>query len=102
MTNDESGRRVNGAMGEPMQIEERILLSLGRMEGKLDAALNRIDGHDADIDELRHQHGEVTAHIGQVEQSVTKIRAYLFAAWAAIGLLVSMVGVIAGLVGLFR
>lgn len=108
----------------PESATERILVSLGRMEGKLDAALRRLDGHDADIDELRHAHEDqvkahaadiaavtravtdldhdVSARITATDHTLTKMRAYLVAAWAAIGLALTLVGVIAGVVGLFR
>lgn len=97
----------------PQPLQARILQSLGRMEGKLDSALQRVGGHDEDIDELRRQHeeqarrhsddiAEVTAMVNAVDHGLTKVKAYVGAAWAAIVLLVSLVATIAGVIGLFR
>jgi hypothetical protein len=53
-----------------MPDNDPILQSLGRMEGKLDAALNKLDGHDDDIDELRRGQAATNERIAVVSEQV--------------------------------
>lgn len=100
-----------------MPADDPILQSLGRMEGKLDAALHKLDGHDDDIDELRRGQATINERIAVVSEQVNAriskeieksnaaqaatnervntTRTTLYVAWGAIGFLVLLIGTLA-------
>lgn len=78
-----------------MPDNDPVMQLLGRMEGKLDAALAQVAGHDGDI-----QHNE--ARIDEHGNRLTKLETKLNLAWGAVGFLFVMLATAAGLIQAFH